>query len=438
MIMAHDVFISYSSQQNKAAEAICHLLEQNDIRCWMAPRNIPGGAQYGDVIDEAIKTSKIVIVLFSKSASKSPWVAGELNVAFEEQKVIIPFRLDNTPLKGQNRVMLNQKHWIDAYPDYQTKFQDLVDAIKQSLGMQVNEGVIIPQNRVLSKRNWIIIFLSIVFGVLSAFLIPYLIRTITPFRYEKNGLNISVKNLSGAQKSSISSILDEMVHVEGGEFIMGNNPLYSDFITDQDSLSSISHKVSLSNFYISKYEVTQEQWQVFFALDDCCSVFDPYKPVDRISWDDAKRFADLLSSLTGLPFSLPTEAQWEYSARGGKQSRNYMYAGSNECDDVAWTCDNNLTSPQEVGNGRSKRANELNICDMTGNVSEWCLDYYAPYNPEADKDPVGPNTGTYRICRGGDYTVGNVFDCKTTTRFYFAPFNKRAATGIRLVINKQD
>lgn len=97
--MNHDVFISYSSQDMEAAQAICHVLEQNEIRCWMAPRNIPPGSDYGDVIDDAIKSCKVVVILYSEKAASSPWVTGELNVAFEELKTIIPFRLDKTPLK---------------------------------------------------------------------------------------------------------------------------------------------------------------------------------------------------------------------------------------------------------------------------------------------------------------------------------------------------
>lgn len=143
MKMNHDVFISYSSQNRDAAQAICHVLEQNEIRCWIAPRDIPGGSQYGDVIESAIKSSKVIVVLFSETAATSPWVSGELNVAFEEQKTIIPFRLDQTPLKGQNRVMLNQRHWIDAYPDYKTKFSDLVLAVSQATGREKTDADIV-------------------------------------------------------------------------------------------------------------------------------------------------------------------------------------------------------------------------------------------------------------------------------------------------------
>ena len=100
--MSHDVFISYSSKDSTAAQAICHCLEQNNIRCWIAPRNITPGAEYGDLIDEAIKQAKVVVVLFSERSAVSPWVNGEMNIAFEEQKTIIPFRLGKSPLKGQS------------------------------------------------------------------------------------------------------------------------------------------------------------------------------------------------------------------------------------------------------------------------------------------------------------------------------------------------
>ncbi|WP_300701287.1 toll/interleukin-1 receptor domain-containing protein [Bacteroides sp.] len=132
--MGHDVFISYSHENSEASLAICHALEQNKIKCWIAPRNIPSGSEYGDVIDDAIINCKIFVIIFSKQSSASNWVKGELNVAFTEQKHIIPYRIDETPLKGGSRLILNQYHWIDAYPDYEQKFQDLILSILSTLG----------------------------------------------------------------------------------------------------------------------------------------------------------------------------------------------------------------------------------------------------------------------------------------------------------------
>ncbi len=141
--MTHDVFISYSSKNSQAAKAICHVLEQQHIKCWIAPRDIPAGSDYGDLIDEAILSCKVFVIIFSEPASISQWVKGELNLAFTEGKYIVPFRIDQTPLKGAMRVILNQSHWIDAYPDFESKFSDLVSGVSSFLGRgEIKEEII--------------------------------------------------------------------------------------------------------------------------------------------------------------------------------------------------------------------------------------------------------------------------------------------------------
>ena len=132
--MNHDVFISYSSKNPEVALAVCHTLEEHGIKCWMAPRNIPPGCDYGDLIDDAIIASKVFLFIYSFESVNSVWCKGELNVAFSEEKIIIPYRIDTTPMKGAVRVMLNQRHWLDAYPDYKSQFASLVEAVNRSLG----------------------------------------------------------------------------------------------------------------------------------------------------------------------------------------------------------------------------------------------------------------------------------------------------------------
>ena len=438
--MNHDVFISYSSQNREAAQAICHVLEQSTIRCWIAPRDIPGGSQYGDVIDDAIKTAKVVVVLFSQTAAASPWVNGELNVAFDEQKIIIPFRLDNTPLKGQSRVMLSQKHWIDAYPDYKTKFADLVSAVSSALGRPIvteyGSNKSAPDNTRF-KRWGVGAALMVIITVLFIFLRPVIASKYSgAYKYSnESGITVYCKDLSSDQRAALTSILDDMVLVEGGTFVMGNDYRNADYFTEQDSLSINPHEVTLSNFYICKSELTQAQWKAFFDLTGHYTEFGTEKAVDIMSWQDAKNFADTLAALTGLMFSLPTEAQWEYAARGSKDNvrNNYIFSGSNDATKVAWTSYDGLTSAHIVKSGKEKNA--LGLYDMTGNVSEWCLDYFALYEAVASFDPAGPSSGMHKVIRGGDYRLENLFDMKTTTRYYDAPFVQRKATGIRLVIN---
>ena len=131
---SHDVFISYSSSDKAVAEAACHVIEERGIRCWIAPRDIPPGCNYGDAIDSAIGACSVFVLIFSQKSSISTWVQSEINVAFSEQKHIIPFRIDDTPLQGANRLLLNKTHWIDAYPLYEEKLSELAKSILRVLG----------------------------------------------------------------------------------------------------------------------------------------------------------------------------------------------------------------------------------------------------------------------------------------------------------------
>lgn len=432
--MDHDVFISYSSQDMKAAQAICHVLEQKEIRCWMAPRNIPPGSDYGDVIDDAIKSCKVVVVIFSETAAESQWVKGELNIAFEEQKTIIPFRLDNTPLKGQNRVMLNKTHWIDAYPDYKIKFNDLVAAVALSVGKEVHleEDPPLPPKPKDYKKPIIIGVISILIIAAISFIYPFVAKQIHSFTYDKQGLHVKIKGLTTPQEEAVATLLDNMVLVDGGTFTMGNTEEMTDYLTEQDSLSNTIHEVELDKFYICKYEVTQKQWRAFFPTEGKCIADGEDTAMDMLSWEDAKAFADTLSTISGLRFALPTEAQWEFAARGGTKSHHYVFSGNDDATEVGWTSFEELTSAHEVG---GKRYNELDLYDMTGNVMEWCSDYFDLYSPEKVLNPQGPSKGINRVLRGGDFRIENLYDMKTTTRYFDSPFVNRRGAGLRLVIN---
>ena len=433
--MDHDVFISYSSQDMEAAQAICHVLEQNEIRCWMAPRNIPPGSDYGDVIEEAIKACRAVVVLFSETAAASQWVKGELNIAFEEQKTIIPFRLDETPLKGQNRVMLNKTHWIDAYPDYKTKFNDLISAVALTVGKEVhleqnNTPITVKVKQHKKPLIWGVASVLLIAAI--AMLYPVISKQLHSYSYDKQGLHVKVKGMTTLQEDALTAILDDMVLVDGGTFTMGNTPEMADYLTEQDSLSNNAHEVELDHFYICKYEVTQKQWRAFLSTEGKCIADGENTAMDMLSWEDAKAFVDTLSVITGLSFSLPSEAQWEFAARGGTKSHNYLFSGNDDATEVGWTSFEELSSAHEVG---GKRYNELGIYDMTGNVSEWCGDYFELYPTEKAVNPRGPEKGSNRVLRGGDFRIDNLYDMKVTTRYYDSPFVNRRAAGLRLVIN---
>jgi formylglycine-generating enzyme required for sulfatase activity len=190
----------------------------------------------------------------------------------------------------------------------------------------------------------------------------------------------------------------DMVFVEGGQFNMGSN-------TGGLNEKPV-HSVKLSSFYIGKYEITQEQWQAVMGTNP--SKFNNCKncPVENVSRHDVQLFIKELQIQTGMGYCLPTEAQWEYAARGGKRSKGYKYSGSNELDAVGWFSLNSDNKTHIVG---TKRSNELGIFDMSGNVHEWCLDLYSEqYLNVSAFNPTGPLFGRGCVIRGGNFLCAEV------------------------------
>lgn len=220
-----------------------------------------------------------------------------------------------------------------------------------------------------------------------------------------------------------------MVYVEGGRFTMGATP---EQVKDAYGDEKPTHYVTLSNFRISKYEVTQELWTTVMKNNPTRSdLVGAKRPVVNVSWEDCKEFIRKLNQLTNRNFRLPTEAEWEYAAREGK-NRKYRYSGSNRIDDVAWYSGNSNTMVHPVG--YQKQANELGLYDMSGNIYEWCQDWYeGHYSGEEQENPTGPKSGTYRVRRGGSWTR-NERDCRVAFRGYLNPDKGDAETGLRLAL----
>ena len=190
---------------------------------------------------------------------------------------------------------------------------------------------------------------------------------------------------------TVNGVSFKMIGVEGGSFMMGSTSYSSD---------GPVHKVKLSNYCIGETEVTQDLWQAVMGSNPSNFTGNLQRPVESVSWNDCQMFIFRLNALTGKHFRLPTEAEWEYAARGGNKSENYYYAGSNNINNVAWYSDNSGSSTRPVA---TKRPNELGLYDMTGNVWEWCLDYYDSYSSNPQTNPIGPSTGSSRVCRGGGW-----------------------------------
>ena len=199
-----------------------------------------------------------------------------------------------------------------------------------------------------------------------------------------------------------------------------------------DEFEKPVHRVTLTNnYYIGKYEVTQALWQAVMGSNPSCFKGDDL-PVERVSWNDCQDFISKLNSITGKRFRLPTEAEWEYAARGGKKSRGYQYSGSNTLGDVAWYSDNSGSKTHAVG---TKQPNELGIYDMAGNVDEWCQDRYGSYSSSPQTNPTGAASGSDRVTRGCDWFF-LAWDCRTSCRGFRASGDRFNYLGLRLVLSE--
>ena len=231
---------------------------------------------------------------------------------------------------------------------------------------------------------------------------------------------------------TVNGVTFKMIYVEGGTFDMGAT-------TEQGNEAEKDeypmHSVTLDGYYIGKYEVTQEFWLAVMGSWPGTAQTNSYGvganyPAYYISWDDCQKFISRLNRLTGATFRLPTEAEWEYAERGGNQSCHYKYSGSNNVDEVAWYIGNSENTTHPVG---TKSPNELGIYDMSGNVWEWCSDWYGDYSAEAQTNPQGPSTGSDRVLRGGSWSYYAKY-CRVSNRYYHDPSDSYFNLGLRLVL----
>ena len=230
----------------------------------------------------------------------------------------------------------------------------------------------------------------------------------------------------------IHKLIDDMVLVEGGTFLMGSDYYYYYDDDDDYDYDYPIHAVTLDTYHIAKYPITQAQWVAVMGNNPSRFKGDDL-PVEQVSWDDIQEFLQRLNQLTAphYIFSLPTEAQWEYAARGGNRSKGFDYAGSDDVDEVAWYYRNSgQTNP--VG---QKKPNELGLYDMSGNVWEWCNDWYdkAYYRNSPSRNPVNTTPATYRVLRGGSWG-GYPLHCRVANRFSITPTGRNDGYGFRIAL----
>ena len=244
-----------------------------------------------------------------------------------------------------------------------------------------------------------------------------------------------INSLAEPLRSHLKKLMADMVLVEGGTYMMGDPN--GDW--DNEYCIEVPHKVTLSSFYICKYEVTEALWTAVMGSNPSKYPSGDNYPVEQVNWYDCQDFVEKLSELTGRHFRLPTEAEWEYAARGGKRSRGYRYSGSYALDEIGWHVGNAHYYKREVG---TKKPNELGLYDMTGNVSEWCQDKldieYYHHSPSIN--PQGSDRSTYkdnRCFRGGSVCDEEKYDeLKVYTRNTgMPPEEKYGHLGLRLAMS---
>lgn len=219
-----------------------------------------------------------------------------------------------------------------------------------------------------------------------------------------------------------------MILVEGGTFMMGATEEQLEFACRNEYPA---HEVTLWSYYIGQTEVTQALWLAVMGENPSVANDNLNCPVDNVTLFDCAKFVDKLTELTGYVFRMPTEAEWEFAARGGNLSHHYVYAGSNDVSQVAWY---NEVSGVKTHPVALLQPNELGLYDMSGNVCEWCQDWYVNYNDAPETNPVGPESGTENVYRGGSWLHTPV-GCRVSSRYDLDPHESADNLGLRIVMN---
>ena len=414
----YDIFISYRRDGGRdVARPIKLELEKHGYRVFLDYDELKDGS-FNQIISDAITSAPVFIVILSSHAldrctDPDDWVRREIEFAVSQKRHIIPVNPDMS---------------FEGFPD------NLPGVIKEGLGLHQFSDVlfgqlfeesirkmvrerIVPHVAPPKKHNhrlWIILAV-LLFALLALF--GFLILK------SSNG-KTDISNLS---HFTVNGVDFEMVYVEGGPFVMGSDSL--GYGIGKDEIPA--HKVSVGSYYIGKYEITQRQWEAIMNNNPSHYKGDGNLPVENINFYDAVAFIRNLNDLTGLEFDLPTEAEWEYASKGGKNGGKYDYSGSNNPEDVAWYKNNSDGKTRSVG---LKQPNELGIYDMSGNVWEWCRDYYDStyYRHITDTiDPQGATLSAHRNLRGGSVQLESVY-CRNANREGYDPSARDSDYGFRI------
>ncbi len=345
------IFVSYKRVDKDKVFPFVHRLEFNlNLRFWLDIEGIESDEQFSKVIVHAINECEVFLFMYSHAHENidtdNDWTVKEITFAERKHKRIVFVDIDGIELPDWFLFQFPHKQIVDFGDD---------------LAISKLESDI---------RRWLKLF--------------------SPGGGPAGGDSPEPEPLPNV----IQRLCSNMVYVEGGSFILGaTEKLSSEAVDSEKSF----HRVALSPFSIGRYEVTQEEWEEVMGSNP--SEFKgANRPVERVSWDDCQKFIRKLNKMTGKSFRLPTEAEWEFAARGGNKSDGYQYSGSDDINDVAWYWKNSNKETHDVG---LKSPNELGLYDMSGNVWEWCGDLYDDNISSSKKNPGRRSSSSYRVNRGG-------------------------------------
>ena len=477
--MKYDVFISYSrkdyqdEQRNvipgNVVSVIKETFHQHGITYWMDEEGDLTGKKFAQVIAGKIRESIVFLFVCTRNSVNSEWVDRELSVAVERRKRIIPFVCDDSYKDDRVIMFTASLDRIEFFAYSEKELERLVAAIekaKKELKQKIQESERQKQAEEKKRkreelrrmadlerelrdtksqkiqiaekpatRRFHIAYILSILSILTFFGVSQMWNVKERQRLEPDqGSKQELKAMRQAEvkeELAVNGVVFNMILVDGGTFQMGSK------MGERDEKPV--HSVTVGDFYIGETEVTQELWKAVMGSNP--SKFEGIMcPVENVSWEDICGedgkgtapycFLYKLNQLTGMIFRLPTEAEWEFAARGGNKSQNYAYSGSNILDDVAWYVDNSDNTTHDVA---AQLPNELGIYDMSGNVWEWCQDRYdlKYYSISPANNPAGPSSGSSHVFRGGSVASINKY-CSVANRGNISPTSKSNILGFRL------
>ena len=394
----YDIFISHSTKDIEIIEDLCHYLEERNLHCFVAYRDVPKGKDWGEYIVDAIEDCKVLVYVHTQASNKSEETTREIELAFKEKRLVIPFRIENIEYIKAKKYRLTNINWLDAFPgnpeDY---FGELFEKIKPYFHDRIRES---DKIEIQSRKT-------------------ELKKKELEEQQREGREEIQIFNIKGVKF--------KMLRVQGGTFQMGATSEQDDYAYDDEYPV---HSVTLSDYYIGQIQVTQELWKALMGSNPSHFKGNNQRPVENVSWNDCQKFIKKLNRLTEKNFRLPTEAEWEYAARGGNKSKGYKYSGSNDVNAVACYGDNSGNKTHTVA---QTQANELGLYDMSGNVWEWCQDWYDDYWSHSQNNPKGANTGSSRVMRGGSW-INDACCMRVSLRHDHAPDGSNIDFGLRLAL----